>query len=319
MFEPIREDLRLVEREFARHVQSQIAVIPAMGNYIQDSGGKRIRPAVLLMAARMCGSTGDVAVLHAAVLEFIHTATLVHDDIIDESDLRRGRQAVHSRWGNDVTVLLGDFLYIKSMSLALTQDRLDVIRLLCDVTLRMIEGEIYQLTKNGVVDLSEEEHFDIIRRKTAYLFAGCAKIGGMLGASTPQQQDALWEYGLNIGMAFQIVDDLLDFTGDEEALGKPIGGDLREGKMTLPVIHLLARSDADTAALIRKIVLERTVTVEEWRDLRAMLSHTRSIDYARSTAVEFVERAKKALYVFPASASRDALMFLPDYVLSRDR
>ncbi len=319
MFEPIREDLRLVEREFARHVQSQIAVIPAMGNYIQDSGGKRIRPAVLLMAARMCGSTGDVAALHAAVLEFIHTATLVHDDIIDESDLRRGREAVHSRWGNDVTVLLGDFLYIKSMSLALTQDRLDIIRLLCDVTLRMIEGEIYQLTKNGVVDLTEEEHFDIVRRKTAYLFAGCAKIGGMLGTSTPQQQDALWEYGLNIGMAFQVVDDLLDFTGDEEALGKPIGGDLREGKMTLPVIHLLARSDAETAALIRKIVLERNVSVEEWRDLRAMLAATRSIDYAHTTAVEFVERAKKALHVFPANASRDALMFLPDYVLSRDR
>ena len=320
MFEPIREDLRLVEREFARHVQSQIAVIPAMGNYIQDSGGKRIRPAVLLMAARLCGYKGDRAVLYAAVVEFVHTATLVHDDIIDESDLRRGRQAVHSRWGNDVTVLLGDFLYIKSMSLALTQDRLDVIRLLCDVTLRMIEGEIYQLTKNGVVDLTEDEHFDIIRRKTAYLFAGCAKIGGMLGGtSTPQLQDALWEYGLNIGMAFQIVDDLLDFTGDEEALGKPIGGDLREGKMTLPVIHLLARADADTATLIRKIVNERTVTVEEWRDLRAMLTATRSIDHARTTAVEFVERAKKALYVFPASASRDALMFLPDYVLSRDR
>ena len=319
MFEPIREDLRLVEREFARHVESQVAVIPAIGNYIQDSGGKRIRPAVLLMAARMCACTDDRPVLHAAVLEFIHTATLVHDDIIDESDLRRGRQAVHSRWGNDVTVLLGDFLYIKSMSLALTQDRLDIIRLLCDVTLRMIEGEIYQLTKNGVVDLTEEEHFDIVRRKTAFLFAGCAKIGGMLGASTPQQHEALWEYGLNIGMAFQIVDDLLDFTGDEEALGKPIGGDLREGKMTLPVIHLLARADAPTAALIRKIVADRNCTVDEWRDLKAMLAATRSIDYARTTAVEFVEKAKKALYVFPASTSRDALMFLPDYVLSRDR
>src|SRR6266508_1479485 len=267
------------------------------------------------MAARMCGCTGERAVLHAAVLEFIHTATLVHDDIIDESDLRRGRQAVHSRWGNDVTVLLGDFLYIKSMSLALTQERLDVIRLLCDVTLRLIEGEIYQLTKNGVVDLSEDEHFDIIRRKTAYLFAGCAKIGGMLGNASREQLDALWDYGLNIGMAFQIVDDLLDFTGDEEALGKPIGGDLREGKMTLPVLHLLARADADTAALIRKIVRERNVTVEEWRDLRTMLTHSRSIDYAHSTAVEFVERAKNALYTFPANPSRDALMFLPDYVL----
>ena len=291
-----------------------------MGNYIQDSGGKRIRPAVLLMAARMSGYTGEHGALYAAVIEFIHTATLVHDDIIDESDLRRGRQAVHSRWGNDVTVLLGDFLYIKSMSLALTRDRLDFIRLLCDVTLRMIEGELYQLTKNGVVDLTEDEHFEIIRRKTAYLFAGCARIGGMLGPATPQQQDALWDYGFNIGMAFQLVDDLLDFTGEEDALGKPVGGDLREGKMTLPVIHLLASGDAPRAeVLIRKIVKERTASIEEWRELRALLAQHRSIDYARRTAADFVERAKKALHVFPASAERDALMFLPDYVLSRDR
>ena len=319
MFEPIRDDLKKVEHEFARHVESQVAVIPAIGSYIQDSGGKRIRPAVLLMAARMCGCADDRGVLHAAVVEFIHTATLVHDDIIDESDLRRGRQAVHSRWGNDVTVLLGDFLYIKSMSLALTQDRLDVIRLLCDVTLRMIEGEIYQLTKNGVVDLSEDEHYDIVRRKTAYLFAGCAKIGGMLGTASPQQQDALWEYGLNIGMAFQIVDDLLDFTGEEVALGKPIGGDLREGKMTLPVIHLMARGEARARTLIRKIVEERQVSVEEWREIRGLLAQARSIDYAQRAAGEFVERAKKALYAFPASDARDALMYLPDYVISRDR
>jgi len=319
MFEPIRDDLKEVEREYARHVESQVAVIPAIGNYIQDSGGKRIRPAVLLMAARMCGCTDERAVLHAAVLEFIHTATLVHDDIIDESDLRRGRQAVHSRWGNDVTVLLGDFLYIKSMSLALTQDRLDVIRLLCEVTLRMIEGEIYQLTKNGDVDLTEDEHFDIVRRKTAFLFAGCAKIGGMLGTATAAQQDALWEYGLNIGMAFQIVDDLLDFTGEEVTLGKPIGGDLREGKMTLPVIHLLARGDARTGALLRKIVDERTATLDEWREIRAQLVHMRSLDYARRVAGDFVDRAKAALYAFPDSSARDALMYLPDYVVSRDR
>ena len=223
MFGPIRDDLREVEREFARHVQSQVALIPTIGNYIQDGGGKRIRPAVLLMAARMAGYTGERAVLYAAVIEFIHTATLVHDDIIDESELRRGRDAVHTRWGNHVTVLFGDFLYLKSMSLALTQDNLEIIRLLCDVTLRIVEGEIYQLTKNGVVDLSEEEHFDIVRRKTAYLFAGCAKIGGMLGPTTREQQEALWDYGLNIGMAFQIVDDLLDFTGEEVVLGQAGG------------------------------------------------------------------------------------------------
>ena len=286
LFEPIREDLREVEREFARHVQSQVALIPQIGNYIQDGGGKRIRPAVLLMAARMAGYSGERAVLYASVIEFIHTATLVHDDIIDESELRRGRDAVHTRWGNHITVLFGDFLYLKSMSLALTQDNLEIIRLLCDVTLRIVEGEIYQLTKNGSVDLSEEEHFEIVRRKTAFLFAGSARIGAMLGSTTREQQEALWDYGLNIGMAFQIVDDLLDFTGEEVALGKPVGGDLREGKMTLPVIHL---------------------------------TQSRSIDYARWKATEYVECAKKALYAFPPSEARDALMYLPDYVISRDR
>lgn len=319
MFEPIREDLGSVEREFAHHVQSQVQLIPTIGNYIQNSGGKRIRPAVLLMAARMAGYQGEKAILYASVVEFIHTATLVHDDIIDESELRRGQQAVHSRWGNDITVLLGDFLYIKSMSLALTHDRLDIIRLLCDVTLRMIEGELYQLTKNGVVDLSEEEHFDIIRRKTAYLFAGCAKIGGMLGDTTREQQDALWDYGFNIGMAFQIVDDLLDFTGEEDALGKPIGGDLREGKITLPIIHLLSRDDEQADALIRGVVNTRNVTHDDWRDIRALLKQYNSIDHAQRTAVDFVERAKTALYAFPAGSEREALMALPDYVLSRDR
>ena len=319
LFEPIRGDLREVEREFARHVQSQVALIPTIGNYIQDGGGKRIRPAVLLMAARMAGFTGERAVLYASVIEFIHTATLVHDDIIDESQLRRGRDAVHTRWGNHVTVLFGDFLYLKSMSLALTQDSLEIIRLLCDVTLRIVEGEIYQLTKNGVVDLTEEEHFDIVRRKTAFLFAGSAKIGGMLGPTTREQQEALWDYGLNIGMAFQIVDDLLDFTGEEEALGKPVGGDLREGKMTLPMIHLFARGDARAQALVRAVVDARSVTLDEWREIRTLLGQARSIDYAQCVASDFVERAKKALYAFPPSDARDALLYLPDYVISRDR
>jgi len=319
LFEPIRDDLRGVEREFARHVQSQVALIPTIGNYIQDGGGKRIRPAVLLMAARMAGYTGERAVLYASVLEFIHTATLVHDDIIDEAELRRGRDAVHTRWGNHITVLFGDFLYLKSMSLALTQDNLEIIRLLCDVTLRIVEGEIYQLTKNGSVDLTEEEHFDIVKRKTAYLFAGCARIGGMLGPTTREQQEALWDYGLNIGMAFQVVDDLLDFTGEPGALGKPVGGDLREGKMTLPVIHLRERGDARAMALLRKVVTSRDVSLDEWLEIRTMLAQCRSIDYAQRVALDYVERAKKTLYAFPPSEARDALMYLPDYVVSRDR
>jgi len=319
LFEPIREDLKEVETAFARHVQSTVSVIPAISRYVQDGGGKRIRPAVLLMAARMAGTGGERAVLHASVVEFIHTATLVHDDIIDEADVRRGRDAVHARWGNHLTVLFGDFLYLKSMSLALTQDTLEIVRLLCDVTLRIVEGEIYQFTKQGVVDLGEEEHFDIVRRKTALLFAGSARIGGMLGDITREQQDALWDYGLNIGMAFQIVDDLLDFTGEEDVLGKPVGGDLREGKVTLPIIHLLRRGDARADALIREAVAARSVTRDAWRDIRALLVEWRSIEYAQRVAAEYVERAKKALYAFPSSEAREALMYLPDYVLSRDR
>ncbi len=241
IFEPIRQDLEQVEREFARHVESHVALIPEIGRYIQDAGGKRVRPAVLLMAARLSGYRGDAAVLYATVVEAIHTATLVHDDIVDDSTLRRGRPAVHSKWGNDVTVLLGDYLYIKSINVALAQDSLDVVRILCNVTLRMIEGELFQLSKNGDVNLTEADHFEIIQRKTADLFGGCAEIGALLGKADPEGRRALRDYGFNLGVAFQVVDDLLDLTGREEVVGKPIASDLREGKLTLPIIHLLER------------------------------------------------------------------------------
>jgi octaprenyl-diphosphate synthase len=319
IFEPIRADLDAVEQEFLRHVESRVELIPQIGRYIQTSGGKRVRPAVLLMASRLAGYSGDRAVLYASVVEFIHTATLVHDDIIDGSDLRRGRLAVHSRWGNDITVLLGDYLYIKSMALALTQDSLEIIRLLCDVTLRMIEGELYQLTKTGDVDITEEEHFEIIRRKTAYLFGGCAQIGGKLGTVTPEQENALREYGFNLGVAFQLVDDLLDFVAEEEILGKPIGGDLREGKVTLPVIYLLQGADGAAGDLIRGVVRDRTVTPDAWREIRRLLAEHRATDAAHHKAMDYAAAAKRHLDAFPPTPERDALMALPDYVLSRDR
>jgi octaprenyl-diphosphate synthase len=318
IFEQVRPDLDRVEEEFARQIESRVQLIPQIGRYIQGSGGKRVRPALLLMAARLAGYTGERAVLYASVVEFIHTATLVHDDIIDEAELRRGRLAVHSRFGNDITVLLGDYLYIKSMALALTQDSLDIIRLLCDVTLRMIEGELYQLTKTGEVEITEDEHFEIIRRKTAYLFAGCARIGGMLGESTREQQESLWAYGFNLGIAFQLVDDLLDYTADETSLGKPIGSDLREGKVTLPIITLLGR-DGSAAELVRQVVRERRVTSEEWRVLRRLLEETGATDEAYRRAVEYARLAQQQLEAFPPGRERDALLALPDYVLLRDR
>jgi len=319
IFEPIRLDLDQVEREFARHVESHVALIPEIGRYIQDAGGKRVRPAVLLMAARLSGYPGNLAVLYASVVEFIHTATLVHDDIVDDSTLRRGRQAVHSKWGNDVTVLLGDYLYIKSMALALTQDSLDVVRILCDVTLRMIEGELFQLSKNGDLALSESDHFEIIQRKTADLFGGCAEIGGILGNAGPEGRRALREYGFNLGVAFQLVDDLLDLTGREEVLGKPIASDLREGKLTLPLIHLVQQGGPHVRTLVADVVRDRQLTPERWQEIAACLSEHRSLDYAYRKATEFGARAKASLAVLPASPEREGLMALADYVLSRDR
>ena len=256
--------------------------------------------------ARLCGYTGPRAVLNAAVVEFIHTATLVHDDIIDDAELRRGQKAVHSRWGNDVTVLAGDFLYIKSMAMALTQDTLDVVRLLCDVTLRMIEGEIYQLTKNGVVDLTEDEHFEIIRRKTAYLFAGCAQIGGMLGEAGEARELELREYGFNLGIMFQLVDDLLDFTGEAETIGKPIGGDLREGKITLPIIHLLRTAAPKPKRSIRERGRGTRRHPRELGAAQGAAAEHRCIEYAYARAVDFGEAAKRHLSVSRQPRARGA-------------
>ena len=212
---------------------------------------------------------------------------------------------MHSRWGSDVTVLLGDYLYIKSMGLALTPDRLDIVRLLCDVTLRMIEGELYQLSKKGDASISEEEHLDIVRRKTAYLFGGCARIGGILGQATAEQERALEQYGISLGMSFQLIDDLLDFSGDETALGKPVGGDLREGKVTLPVIRLLQRNDPQTAKMVQTVVRERSVTPECWREICRVLHESRSVEYAMDKAQE------------QASTGQEAVVFVPTFERSR--
>ena len=338
LFEPIRADLEAVEQAYVSHIQSGSdpatagaaevqrhavdEVIPRMARYIQASGGKRVRPALLLMAARMCGYRGERPVVFASAVEFIHTATLVHDDVIDGSELRRGRLAVHSRWGNNMTVLLGDYLYIRAMEVALTyDDAIAIVRLLCDVTRRMIEGEIYQLTKVGAVDITEEEYLEIIRRKTAYLFSGAAEIGGLLGHIDEEQQIALRRYGFNIGVAFQLIDDLLDFTADRAALGKPVGSDLREGKVTLAAIHLLGREGRESRAhdIVRSVVETGEIEAEDWNELVGLLRERHAIQYAYDAAQEYATAAKQCLEAFPPSPERTALGVLPDYVLARDR
>jgi octaprenyl-diphosphate synthase len=318
LLEPIRDDLARVDAEFARQVESHVELIPKIGLYIQSGGGKRIRPAVLLMAARLCGYAGDRAVLYGAVVEFIHTATLVHDDIIDDSSLRRGRQAVHSRWGTDVSVLVGDYLYMKAMALALTHREWDIIRVLSDVTLGMTEGELFQLTKNGDPHVTEDEYFEIIRRKTALLFSACARIPAMLARQPDARVEALGEYGFKLGLVFQLVDDLLDLTGTAQILGKPVASDLREGKITLPLIALMGRADDSARALIEDVVRDRSLSPERWAAISALLAKHGAIDYARERAVQLAQEAKAQLLVFPPGPERDALAALADYVVQRD-
>ncbi len=237
----VEDDLARVEEVFRAQVRSDVRLVGEIGRYVQEGGGKRVRPALLLLAGRLCGYRGERAVTLASTVEFIHTASLLHDDIIDEATTRRGRRSVNSRWGNDITVLLGDFLYTKSMAMALSQDNLRILRLLSDVTLRLIEGEILEIERNGNLRVTEEDHLDTIRRKTADLFAACTRIGAILGEVGEERERALGSYGLNLGLCFQMVDDLLDFTAEEKTLGKPVANDLREGKVTLPMIFLLRR------------------------------------------------------------------------------
>jgi octaprenyl-diphosphate synthase len=317
----VEDDLARVEELFEQQVRSDVGLVGEIARYVRDGGGKRIRPALLLLACRLCGvrdSERDRAILLAGVVEFIHSATLLHDDIIDQATVRRGRKSVNSRWGNDITVLLGDFLYTKSMAMALSQDNLPILRLLSDVTLRMIEGELLEIERCADVAIAEDGHLDIIRRKTADLFSACTRIGGILGRVGAEREEALARYGLNLGLCFQMIDDLLDFTADEKVLGKPVANDLREGKVTLPIIFLLRR--APSALPVVQHVLDDKgfdrVTPDE---LASLVREHGALDDARAMAERYAESARQDLAGFERTPYREALQALPDFILARDR
>jgi octaprenyl-diphosphate synthase len=314
----VEDDLARVEALFQEQVLSDVGLVAEIGRYIQQGGGKRIRPALLLLGSRLCGHRGDRGVLLAAVVEFIHTATLLHDDIIDEATVRRGRRSVNSRWGNDITVLLGDFLYTKSMAMALSQENLPILRLLSDVTLRMIEGEILEIERNGNLDVTEADHLDIIRRKTADLFAACMRIGAILGAVGDEREKALASYGLNLGICFQMVDDLLDFTAEEKTLGKPVANDLREGKVTLPMIFLLRKAGRPGIEKIGTVLADRGFGRVSREEIVRLAREHGALDEAQALAETYAEKARRDLLVFDRSPYREALEVLPDFILARD-
>jgi len=311
--------LAAVEAEVVRNLHSEIGIIDELGTYLSSGGGKRVRPLLLLLSAQMAGYRGERDVLFASVFEFIHTATLVHDDVIDGATIRRGRSSMNAAWGNSLTVLLGDYLYIKSMSMALTADDLGIIKILADITLRMIEGELLQQKRLGEIGVSADEHLEIIRRKTACLFSGCSLVGGVLAGVGPAREAALESYGLNLGMAFQLVDDMLDFTSDEKTLGKPVGSDLREGKVTLPLIYLLEMGNPEHRSKVATVLEDRDFSRVDSGEIVDLVKQHGTLERTRDLARRYGERARMELRPFPDNLARRALETVPELILSRDR
>jgi octaprenyl-diphosphate synthase len=313
----IAPKLHLVEEELRRNFTSEIQTIQDVGKHILEGGGKRLRPALLLLVARMLGYKGSRDVTYGAVVEFIHTATLVHDDIIDEAALRRGRTSINYRWGNHLTVLVGDYLYTHAMKMALDEGDLDVLKLLSRITIRMIEGEILALEFSGRADVTSDEYFDIISRKTAELFGGTCRLPGYLVRASEEQAGKLYDFGYNLGICFQLTDDLLDFTSSSDVLGKPVLSDLREGKLTLPLILTLPRLHEGERRKIERALAERSFDEINPEEVIALVNRFDGVDQTLDIAREYADRARAALSNLPASAEREALETALDFVLNR--
>ncbi len=313
----ITDSLQAVEVMFRDNLASPVAIVEEIGNFVAASGGKRVRPTLHLLCARLCEYRGQRDVLLATVLEFIHCATLIYDDIIDEATVRRGRSSINFRWGNNITVLFGDYLFAKAMQLALRAESLPVMEKLADVTLRMTEGEMLQTRYAGRIDLTVEEYLDLVEKKTAALFACCCELAGTLSGAAREEREALRRYGLNLGLAFQLVDDLLDFTGSQQTLGKPAASDLREGKVTLALIDLLQTRPIEARSLAQKVI-DGSGSAEIDK-LTRMLHDCGALDRVRERAGRYASNAVAELESFPDSPARQALLALPDMLLHRDR
>jgi len=331
IFDLIREDLALVEKEITAQNSAAIEPVSQISSYLREGGGKRMRPALLLLAAGASGYRGPSAIRLGAVVELIHNATLIHDDVIDGANTRRGRPSANARWGNHMSVLAGDRLYMQSFEMALRERNFAILDILIDLTQNMVEGELLQLTRLGRIDLNEAEATELAFRKTACLFSGCSRLGAVLGRQPKNIEEALAEYGRNAGLAFQLVDDLLDFTASPEQLGKPVLSDLKEGKVTLPLIFALEMkaapgsngSDGNEAngaggrMLVAKVLEERGFLSVRPDQITKLVRETGALDRAAKLAHEYVSRAKRALNDLPESEYRRALMAVPDFILER--
>ncbi len=317
VFSAYRSEMSQVESHLDRYISSDVKLIPEVAHHLIDSGGKRLRPLLHMICSRLCGYVGDHRFPLAVSLEFIHTASLLHDDVIDEAFIRRGKTSANNLWGNAASVLVGDFLYSQALKLLSEIGDLAIIQLMSKTTHIMSEGEVFQLMKCGDASLTEEEYLSIVEKKTALLISAACASGALLGGASQDQITALEQYGYKIGMAFQITDDTLDNIAREEDFGKAIGKDLEEGKMTLPLIYTLAGCSQNERNMIKKTIQNKSFTPETIRKIFALVQKSGGIDYSLNRAQTFIKESIKDLEVFNDSPAKDHLRTVAEYVLSR--
>ncbi|MBK9166875.1 MAG: polyprenyl synthetase family protein [Bryobacterales bacterium] len=318
IFALIQADLRQVEEQIAIESVAPVDTITSIGQYLQASGGKRLRPSLLLLTSKLTGGAGPSAIRLGAVVELIHTATLVHDDVIDGADTRRGRPSTNAQWGNHTSVLAGDWLYMQAFQIALRERSFRVLDVLIALTQGMVEGELLQLRRIGQIAVSEADYMELVDRKTAGLFAACARLGALCGAAAPEFEEKLAEYGWNLGMAFQLVDDVLDFTARETVLGKPVGNDLREGKVTLPMIYALETAAPADRAMVETILRERSYESVPFAAILDLVKRSGGLNRAMERAQTFSDKARESLGGLPDSPYQRALVAITELVTDRD-
>lgn len=318
IFDLVRDDLNQVEREIGLESIASVEAVTYIGQYLQSGGGKRLRPILVLLCGKLLGEGNPALVRMAAVVEMIHTATLVHDDVIDMAKTRRGRPSINVVWGNHTSVLAGDWLYMQAFQVALRERNFAVLDVLIELTQRMVEGELLQLERIGKIAVSEADYMELIDRKTASLFSACARLGAMSAGAGDEAEARLGEYAWNLGIAFQLIDDILDFTSREKILGKPVGNDLREGKVTLPLIYALESAEAEERKLVETVLADGNYDQVPFAKILAILRRYRGIERAQERAEAFTEKARTIIAEFPESPYQRALAAVTELIIERD-
>jgi octaprenyl-diphosphate synthase len=318
IMELVQEDLVRVEQEIRLESVASVGAITTIGRYLQGNGGKRLRPMIVLLAAKLAGNGGDAAIRLGAVVEMIHTATLVHDDVIDDARTRRGQPSTNIKWGNHTSVLAGDWLYMQAFQIAVGLRNFHILDLLIGITQSMVEGELLQLQRIGAIAVTEADYMDLVDRKTAGLFSTCARLGAVAGGADSDAEDKLGEYAWNVGMAFQLVDDVLDFTAHENVLGKPVGNDLSEGKVTLPLIYALEKANQHERRLVETVLEERNYGSVPLTRILELIEKYDGVERVRERAAAFTEKARGIIASLPDSPYQRALYNITDLVTDRD-